>query len=151
MAFITATFSLSLLSGKEPTCQVRDLSSIPGSGRAHGGGNGNPLQYSCLENSRDRGACGLPSPGKQSLHDCTTNTHTLSHTHWALRMPPNPCKWDLLCSPPRRSLLSPAFLSQLIAPPPSRHQSWPAGSNPLSLLSFSHPKQAFTHLLNPAP
>ena len=34
----------------------RDGSSIPGSGRSPGGGNGNPLQYSCLENSMDRGA-----------------------------------------------------------------------------------------------
>ena len=33
-----------------------DLGSIPGSRRAHGEGNGNPLQYSCLENSVDRGA-----------------------------------------------------------------------------------------------
>ena len=35
---------------------VRDAGSIPGSGRAPGGGHGNPLQYSCLENSMDRGA-----------------------------------------------------------------------------------------------
>ena len=33
-----------------------DMGSIPGSGRSPGGGNGNPLQYSCLENPRDRGA-----------------------------------------------------------------------------------------------
>ena len=33
-----------------------DLRSAPGSGRSPGGGNGNPLQYSCLENSVDRGA-----------------------------------------------------------------------------------------------
>ena len=33
------------------------VGSIPGSGRSSGGGNGNPLQYSCLENSMDRGAC----------------------------------------------------------------------------------------------
>ena len=33
-----------------------DVSSIPGWGRSPGGGNGNPLQYSCLENSTDRGA-----------------------------------------------------------------------------------------------
>ena len=33
-----------------------DAGSIPGSGRSPGGGNGNPLQYSCLENSMDRGA-----------------------------------------------------------------------------------------------
>ena len=35
---------------------TRDLGSIPGSGRSPGGGHGNPLQYSCLENSMDRGA-----------------------------------------------------------------------------------------------
>ena len=35
---------------------VRDTDSIPGSGRISGGGNGNPLQYSCLKNSTDRGA-----------------------------------------------------------------------------------------------
>ena len=35
---------------------VRDVSSIPGSGRSLGGGHGNPLQYSCLENPMDRGA-----------------------------------------------------------------------------------------------
>ena len=35
---------------------VRDLSSIPGSGRSLGGGHGNPLQYSCLESPTDRGA-----------------------------------------------------------------------------------------------
>ena len=33
-----------------------DVGSIPGSGRSPGGGNGNPLQYSCLRNSMDRGA-----------------------------------------------------------------------------------------------
>ena len=33
-----------------------DLGSIPGSGRSSGEGNGNPLQYSCLENPMDRGA-----------------------------------------------------------------------------------------------
>ena len=35
---------------------ARDAGSIPGSGRSPGEGNGNPLQYSCLENSMDRGA-----------------------------------------------------------------------------------------------
>ena len=34
----------------------RNVGSIPGSGRSPGIGNGNPLQYSCLENSMDRGA-----------------------------------------------------------------------------------------------
>ena len=44
------------LSGKEFTCNVGDLGSRPGSGRLPGEGNGYPFQYSCLENSRDRGA-----------------------------------------------------------------------------------------------
>ena len=35
---------------------VRDMGLIPGSGRSPGEGNGNPLQYSCLENPMDRGA-----------------------------------------------------------------------------------------------
>ena len=43
-------------SGKESTCNAGDASLIPGSGRAPGGGNGYPLQYSCLENPMDRGA-----------------------------------------------------------------------------------------------
>ena len=40
---------------KESACNVGDLGSIPGLGRFPGG-NGNPLQYSCLEDSVDRGA-----------------------------------------------------------------------------------------------
>ena len=36
---------------------IRDVGSIPRSGRSPGGGHGNPLQYSCLENPMDRGAC----------------------------------------------------------------------------------------------
>ena len=40
---------------KESTCSVRDWGSIPGLGRSPGEGNGNPLQYSCLENSMDKG------------------------------------------------------------------------------------------------
>ena len=41
--------------GKESACNVGDLGSIPGSGQSPGEGNGNPLQYSCLESSMDRG------------------------------------------------------------------------------------------------
>ena len=41
---------------KESDYNAGDLGSIPGSGRSPGKGNGNPLQYSCLENSMDRGA-----------------------------------------------------------------------------------------------
>ena len=38
------------LNGKESACNVGDLGLIPGLGRSVGGGHGNPLQYSCLEN-----------------------------------------------------------------------------------------------------
>ena len=44
------------LSGKEVACQAGDNGSIPESGRSPREGNGNPLQYSCLENPVDRGA-----------------------------------------------------------------------------------------------
>ena len=42
--------------GKESACSVGDLGSIIGLERSPGGGNGNPLQYSCLENPMEKGA-----------------------------------------------------------------------------------------------
>jgi len=54
------------------------MSSIPGSGRSPGGGNGNPLQYSCLENSKDREALWT------TVHRITKSQTRLSnwaHTH----------------------------------------------------------------------
>ena len=59
--------------GKEFACNAGDLGLISGSGRSPGEGNGNPLQYSCLENSTDRGAwqgtvCGVARGG----HDLAT-------------------------------------------------------------------------------
>ena len=41
---------------EKPACSVRDMGSIPGLGSPSEGGNGYPLQYSCLENPMDRGA-----------------------------------------------------------------------------------------------
>ena len=41
---------------RNPTANEGDVGSIPGLGRSPGGGRGNPLQYSCLENPMDRGA-----------------------------------------------------------------------------------------------
>ena len=57
--------------GKASVYNVRDLGSIPGLGRFPGEGNGNPLQYSCLENPLDGGAwCKLLSMGLQRVgHD----------------------------------------------------------------------------------
>ena len=55
------------LSGKESACYAEDLGSNPGPGRSPGEGNGSPLQYSCLENSMDRGAWQAQSMGLQRV------------------------------------------------------------------------------------
>ena len=62
---------------------IRDMGSIPGSGRSPGGGHGNPLQYSCLENPMDRGT------GRATVHRVAKSqtklkrfsTHVHTHTH----------------------------------------------------------------------
>ena len=66
--------------GKESTCiagGIGDVGSIPELGRSPAGGNGNPPQYSCLENPMDRGAW------RDTVHQVTENwaqlsTHTLT-------------------------------------------------------------------------
>ena len=58
--------------GKESACNVGDPSSIPGSGRSPGEGNGNPFQYSCLENSMVRGT------GQAPVHGVAKNWTQLS-------------------------------------------------------------------------
>ena len=55
--------------GKESACNAEDLSSIPGSGRSPGGGHGNPLQYSCLENPH----------GQKNLEDYSPWRHRVGH------------------------------------------------------------------------
>ena len=71
------TNGISALGGAEvkaSACNVGDLSSIPGSGRSPGEGNGNPLQYSCLENPKDRGAWCATVHGSQRVgHDWATS------------------------------------------------------------------------------
>ena len=50
-----------------------DLGPIPGSGKSPGKGNGNPLQYSCMENPLEK-RCGLQYMGSQRVgHDCATS------------------------------------------------------------------------------
>ena len=56
--------------GKASACNVEDPGSIPRLGRSPGEGNGNPLQYSCLENSMDRGA----THGLQSMRVAKSQT-----------------------------------------------------------------------------
>ena len=59
-----------------------DRGLIPGSGRSLGVGNGNPLQYSCLENSLDRGAWWATVHGvAKSWTWLSIHTHTHTHTH----------------------------------------------------------------------
>ena len=53
--------------GKESACNVGDVGSLPRSGRSPGEGDGNPFQYSCLENPMNRGAGGLQSMGLQRV------------------------------------------------------------------------------------
>ena len=63
--------------GKESAYNIGDLGSIPGLWRSPGEGNGNPLQYSCLENPMDRGA------GQATVHGVTesqTQLNDLAHT-----------------------------------------------------------------------
>ena len=56
--------------GKESACHAGDPGSIPGSGRSLGKENGYPLQYSCLDNSMDRGPGRLQYMGLQRVvHD----------------------------------------------------------------------------------
>ena len=66
--------------GKESTCEAGDQESIPGLGSSSGEGNGNPLQYSCLENSKDREGW---QATVRSVAKSQTRTERLTHTSTA--------------------------------------------------------------------
>ena len=61
-----------------------DLGSVPGWGRAPGGENGNPLQYSCLKNPMDRGPWQATVQGDRKELDMTEQLSTHTHTHTQL-------------------------------------------------------------------
>ena len=64
--------------GKETACNTGDLGSNPGSGRATGEGNGNSLQYSCLENPMGRAARQAADHGVARVrHDLVTKPQCL--------------------------------------------------------------------------
>ena len=63
--------------GKECACNTEDTGSVPGLGRSPGGGHGNPLQYSCLENPIDRGTWWATVRGVAEELDTTDHTQGL--------------------------------------------------------------------------
>ena len=78
---------------KNPPASAGDLGSVPGLRRSPGGRNGNPLQYSCLENPMDRGTWQAADHGiaqswtQLSIHTHTQHTHTHTHTDlWSFRI-----------------------------------------------------------------
>ena len=73
--------------GNESACDAGALGSIPGSGRSPGEGNGNPLQYSCLENPMDRGAWRATVHGVARVgHDLATKPPPYIYTHGYIYM-----------------------------------------------------------------
>ena len=72
---------------KESARNARDAGSIPGSGRSPGGGHGNSLQYSCLENPMDRGAWRASvhrvAKNQDMTEQLTLSLFTLASTHKA--------------------------------------------------------------------
>ena len=66
--------------GKESDCNAGDLGSIPGWGRSAGEGNGNPLQYSCLEKPMKRGAWWAPVYGVIRVRHNWATKHASTHT-----------------------------------------------------------------------
>ena len=63
---------------KETACQAEDMSLTPGSGISPGEGNGNQLQYSCLESSMDGG------PQWDTVQEVTKESDMTEHTHISL-------------------------------------------------------------------
>ena len=66
--------------GKESTCNAGDPGLIPGLGSSPGGGHGNPLQYSCLENSHGQRSLAVYSPWGRKESDTTEQLST-QHIH----------------------------------------------------------------------
>ena len=80
-------------SAKELACQctrLRDTGLLPVTGRSPGGGHGNPLQNSCLENPMDRGAWQATAHRVTVAHDWSD----LAHTQHALQYLYQSCAWD---------------------------------------------------------
>ena len=66
------------------TEDIRDVNLIPGSGRSPGGGHGNLLQYSCLENPMDRGAWQATAYRVAESDTTEATQHTHTHAHYSV-------------------------------------------------------------------
>ena len=69
---------------KNPPANAGDSGSIPGSGRSPGGGHGNPLQYSCLENPHGQRSLAGYSPWGHKELDMTEHARTSLHL-WEIK------------------------------------------------------------------
>ena len=85
--------------GKECACNAGDLGLIPGSARCPGEGNGNPFQYSCLENSVNIGAWRATVHGV-AKSQIWLSRHTRTHTYYSLSL----CLLVSICFWPRWSV-----------------------------------------------
>ena len=102
MQIISENFALD---GKEFACHAEDLNSNSGLGRSPGEGNGYPHQYSCLENSMDRGACSLWCHKKQNMSEWLTLSLSLFNP--ALEQSQATTNWSMSqIRPPRFCVLS---------------------------------------------
>ena len=83
--------------GKEYTCNVGDLGSIPELGRSPGEGKGYPVQYSCLENPMDRGTWWATVHGIAKSRTGLNDFHFHFHftPHFVLHIEPG--SWQALC------------------------------------------------------
>ena len=90
--YVYVPASLMAQMGKKSAGNAGDLGSIPGLGRFPGEGNSYPLQYSCLENSMDRGAWWATVDGVVNSRTRQNNFHFLSCVCMYARLPRR-CKW----------------------------------------------------------
>ena len=81
---------VSALEVKNPSRKARDAGSVPGLWRSTGEGNGDPLQYSCLENPVDRGACRTIVHGLQRIR------HNLAIKQFSQSLPLMAFDWHVL-------------------------------------------------------
>ena len=100
--------------GKESTCNVKDLGTIPGLGRSTGGEHGHPLHYFCLENLHGQRSLVGHSPWGRKESDMTERLST-AQRHWVGTASAREICWCLVVE--ARVLLD---ISQCTGPPPMK-------------------------------